>query len=250
MLDPFYFESKPQTKQDIFFDSHCHLQYEPLSLELADVVQQAQQVGLKKLICIGTDYESSQKAIQIAKQYPGYVYATVGEHPCEHNQTVSKFETDKFRKLIQAESQYVVAVGETGLDLHHDQKFSNEQLASLQAHIELALEFNLPVVLHIRPYDTCFEQVWDMLEQNKVQKAIFHCYSGSLQQAQRIWAKGYKTSFSLIVSYPKNTQLHEVYKLCPLENLLIETDAPFLPPQSKRGKTCYPHYLEFFQALM
>ncbi|MBT6143082.1 TatD family deoxyribonuclease, partial [bacterium] len=54
----------------------------------------------------------------------------------------------------------------------------------------------------------------------------------------------------LIVSYPKNTQLHEVYKLCPLENLLIETDAPFLPPQSKRGKTCYPHYLEFFQALM
>ena len=244
MQDHFYFESKPQSKQDLFFDSHCHLQYAPISENLEQTIQDAKAVGLKKLICIGIDYKTSVQAIEIAKQYPDYVFVAVGDHPCEHNQEVTPMPKDKFRKLIQDNLKHIAAIGETGLDLHHNDKFLPQQLQSLQDHIDLAQEFDLPIVLHVRPYETCFDPIWQVLEERDVKKAIFHCYSGNMQQAQKIWSKGYKTSFSLIVTYPKNTELKEVYQTCPFENLLIETDSPFLPPQSKRGQKCYPHYLQ------
>ena len=245
MKDIFHFNSKVKSFQDVFFDSHCHVQFKELDDEpIESIVGKAQTAGLNKLVLIGIDEASSQAAIDIQGQFPGYCYATLGNHPYNADQDC-KFILEKLEQYSDA----IVAIGETGLDYFKNKLAKDIQIESFYNHCEIAKRYDLPVIVHLREFKDCIEDCLSIINQVGVSKVIFHCYTGDMSYAKKLWERGFKTSFALITFYPKNGDLLEVYKRCPLQNLLIETDSPYLPPQSHRGKVNKPYYLEEFLRL-
>ncbi len=243
MQDLFLFQSRVKSFDQIFFDSHAHLQY-PLNQDISQVVSEAKQVGLAYLICVGTDAKNSLQALNLHKQYPDYIFPTAGLHPYE-----SQNEFQEIQALL-AEHPEFVALGETGLDFYNCKIPKDIQIQNLIKHVKLAVQLDLPIILHLRPYDECFNDVMQILTQFQVKKAIFHCFSGSLKQAQTIWEREYKSSFACNVSYPKNKELLEIMQHCPLQNLLIETDTPYLAPQPVRGQPNTPANLKYLRPIL
>lgn len=242
MKDVFYFNSEPKSFEDIFFDSHAHIQYD-LSITTEDVIKNAKSAKLNKIVCVGTDAKTSLKALNLSENYQDFVYATAGLHP---------YESDKnFQEILEIfnTNKNLVAVGETGLDFYNCKIEKAIQIESLKKHASLAARLNLPIILHLRPFDECFDPIIEILEQEKVKKAIFHCFSGNFEQAKIIWTKGYKTSFACNVTYKKNSELLEIFKACPLKNLLIETDTPYLSPQKLRGSENQPANIKYLKSI-
>lgn len=235
MPDLFYFDSSPTSFSDIFGDSHAHIQYEDFDADRDEVIQRAKDAGLKFIVCIGTNLESTKQGVALAKKYPGYVYATVGNHPYEADNSM-----DGFEELIDANKEYIVGIGETGLDFFRSQVPHDVQMESFKSHSKLAKKYDLPIIIHLREVDDCYPFAINILKEIGVPKAIFHCFAGTRQMAEEIWSNGWKTSFSLMITYPKNAELREIYENCPLVNLLVETDSPYLPPQKKRGERNEP----------
>lgn len=238
LKDIFTFRKQPQSFQDIFFDSHAHIQY-PEFKNLDEVIQNAKDVNLRGIVCVGIDKESSQKSLQIHKENSNYVYPTIGNHPynADHN-------FQPIYNLAHQNKSTIVGIGETGLDYFNSKLPKNIQKESLLNHANLAKELDLPLILHSREINDTWQETWDILKKAQYPKTIFHCFTGSKEQAQHVWSYGYKTSFALLVTYPKNSELKELMKVTPLQNLLIETDAPYLPPQGLRGQQNQPAYLE------
>jgi TatD DNase family protein len=242
MPDLFYFDN-PVPKSGLpLFDSHAHIHYPDFDIDRTQVIERAKQAGLTAIVCIGTHYEDSIKALKVAKDNPEYVYATVGNHPYYADQTSSKCIKD-FKDLILCNPDLIVGIGETGLDYFKSPVDRKIQQDSFTEHCLLAKEFNLPVIIHLREFSDCFEDALRILKETDTKKAIFHCYTGDLESAKLIWAKGYKTSFGLIVNYPKNSDLRQIYNACPPEFKLHETDSPYLPPHDKRGQRNEPSFL-------
>lgn len=233
--DVFYFDTPIPTEGLPLFDSHCHLQFPEFDQDRDQVIARAKQKELKYIICVGCDYESSKKAIELAKQYPGYIYATVGNHPYDADKSMNKFQ-----ELIEANSDQVVAIGETGLDYFKNQLDPKIQKQSFRKHCQLAVKYNLPIIIHTRESDDCYPDAKQILQEIGVKKAIFHCFSGSRQTAKDIWQNNWKTSFALNTTYPKNKDLYEIARSCPTQNKLVETDSPYLSPQAKRGERNEP----------
>jgi TatD DNase family protein len=236
-IDPFFFNAKAGDSIPLF-DSHCHLQYSDYDLDRDEVIQRAKSAGLTHIICVGTDLKESQKALEIANLYPDYVYATVGNHPYQADKS-----TEGFADLIKNNPTKIVAIGETGLDYFKSPIDRETQKQSFREHCKLAVEFDLPVIIHLREIEDCFEDAFAILQETNCVKAIFHSFTGNLQMAQKVWSHNYKTSFSLMLTYPKNAELREVYQACPSHLKLHETDGPYLPPQSKRGLRNEPGWL-------
>ncbi len=227
-----------------FIDTHCHLFLSreayakwDYSVPAPDtVLNRAQKAGVEKLILIGTDLIDSQKNIEFCKNHHG-AYCAVGIHPSEipENQEKQKYILDELKKML--ENKNVVAIGEIGLDLSYggDIKIQKDFLIKL---IELAKKYDKPIILHIRDE---YEKAQSLLKsyRGKV-RMVFHCFTGDLKIAEKLIADGWMISFTNIISYPKNEKLREVVQKIPLKKIMIETDAPFLPPQSRRGTICEP----------
>ena len=243
MQDPFYFETPVTTTQNIFFDSHSHIQY-PLDEDILQTINRAKTIGLNYLISVGTNLATSIDALNLHAKYPKYIYPTAGLHPYESDK-----EFQPIKALFENHPE-LVAVGETGLDFYNCEIPKDIQLNSLRMHAKLAAKLDLPIILHLRPFEECFDLIWQILEQEQVKKAIFHCFSGSIDYAQKIWAKNFKTSFACNVTYPKNKELLEIMQQCPLQNLLIETDTPYLAPQGLRGQPNTPANLEYLKPIL
>jgi len=233
--DVFYFDTPLPPEGLPLFDSHCHVQFSQFDEDRQEVIEKAKDSGLKYLIAVGCDLESSKQAIELAKQHPGYIYATVGNHPYDADKSASEFE-----QLISENLDTVVAVGETGLDYFKNELDPEIQKKSFHHHCELAKKFDLPIIIHTRETDECYQDAKQILNEVGVTKAIFHCFSGSLKTAQDIWANNWKTSFALNTTYPKNEEICQAKKQCPAELKLVETDSPYLAPQGKRGERNEP----------
>ncbi|MBF0196956.1 MAG: TatD family hydrolase, partial [Planctomycetes bacterium] len=139
----------------------------------------------------------------------------------------------------------VVAVGEVGLDLYHSKDFSDEQVRMFQAQIELALEYDLPLILHCRE---AFDLLWECLSAYKSDsrlRGVWHCFDGSLEQAEKMMAAQFEISISGIVTYKNATELQDVISKLPIERLLVETDCPYLAPMPKRGRANEPAYVDY-----
>jgi TatD DNase family protein len=240
--DLFYFDTPIPNTGLPLFDSHSHIHYADFDNDREEVVARAKNAGLNSIVCIGTNLEDSFKAIELAKKYPNYLYATVGNHPYNADQTSPEC-LDQFKKLISENPEIIVGIGETGLDYFKSAVDQQTQQESFTTHCLLANEFDLPVIIHLREFKDCFQDCLKILQETKTKKAIFHCYTGDLESAKIIWSKGYKTSFGLIVNYPKNSDLRQIYDACPTEFKLHETDAPYLPPHNKRGERNEPAYI-------
>ncbi|MGA2070691.1 MAG: TatD family hydrolase [Sedimentisphaerales bacterium] len=209
-------------------DAHCHLTYEPFA-DIEAVLKRSIEAGVTGWVTIGTDLADSQKAVELAGRFEN-MFATVAIHP--HNAKSADQSTIAQIKGL-ARSKKVVAIGETGLDLHYDFSPPRQQQDSFVRHLEIAKELNLPVVIHSRE---AFDETMEILKAHEsgMKGLVFHCYSGNRPQAKIVLDKGWHISLTGVVTFKNAETTREVAKYVPLDRLMIETDAPYLSPEPMR----------------
>lgn len=218
------------------FDTHTHLNNPILFENLEQVVQNALDNNVAKMLCIGYDLQTSKQAIEIAQQYPGIVYASVGIHPTE---CYDIKDLEEIEKLLV--NQEVVAIGEIGLDYYWDNIKPEVQKEFFIKQIELAKKCNKIISIHSRD---AIQDTYDILKESNIKeiKGIMHSYSGPLEMAQQFIDLGMYLSISGVITFKNARRLKEVVENIDLKHLLIETDCPYLTPEPYRGKTNYPQY--------
>ena len=218
----------------MFIDSHCHIYYETYNNDIKDVINRAFDSGVEKLICVGVDLKSSEKCIQLAETFEN-IYATIGYHPHE-----SKLADNNYLNILESMSKHlkVVAIGEIGLDFHYNHSNAETQKKIFIEQLELAKSINLPTVVHSRNADKETIQAISTVNESK---GVVHCFASNLEQAKNIIELNYHISFTGLVTFVK--ELHEVVENISLNNILIETDSPYLSPIPFRGKRNEPAYV-------
>lgn len=223
-------------------DTHAHLNDEMFETDVSDVIRRARDHNVNRIIVIGMDNQTSLKAIMIAKDNDG-LYATAGIHPgyVDGDQDVAGIKMLAIR-------HNVVGIGETGLDLHWRQDNIELQKKVFLAQIRLSIELDLPLVIHTRD---SFEETYQVLHSFKgMVKGVFHCFSSSLEDAMRAIDLGFHIGIDGPVTYKNSSVIRAIAKEVPLDRMLVETDSPYLAPQSQRGKRNEPAYLEEVVAMI
>jgi TatD DNase family protein len=230
----------------MLIDSHCHLQFPQFKDDRLQVLERAWQAGLSAIVLVGTDADCSQQALSLAESHPN-LFASVGWHPHQAAQFDDRAGL-ALRRL--AESPKAVAVGEIGLDFYRKLSPPETQRAVFQQMLDLAAELRLPVVIHSRSAeDETFAILSGWAAQVKGQwpqerpLGVVHCFSGDLALALRYVQLGFLVSIAGNVTYSNTARLASVVAGLPLERLLVETDAPYLTPQSRRGRRNEPSFL-------
>lgn len=215
-----------------FIDSHCHLT-DTRGAEVGDVLDAARAVGVRTFIDVGCDAPTSAAAIANAVAHDD-VFATVGLHPHE-----ARHGVDTIVDLI--DHRRVVAIGEAGLDYHYDHSPRDVQRAVFAAQIALALEHDLPLVVHTRE---AWPDTFDIFAAEGVPtQVVFHCFTGGVDELDQCLGLGAFVSFSGIVSFPSATDVRAAAVRCPADRLLVETDSPYLAPVPHRGRTNQPAHV-------
>jgi TatD DNase family protein len=210
-------------------DSHCHVPYEGVSV---DVIAEARQAGVTRLITVGTDAAQSAAAVATARAHEG-VWATVGLHPHDAVESLDAIEA-----LLAERGPEVVAVGECGLDYHYDHSPRATQRAVFAAQVALAAAHDLALVIHTRE---AWDDTWAVLRAEGVpDRTVFHCFTGGPEEACRALDLGASLSFSGIVTFRSASDVRAAAALCPLDRLLVETDSPYLAPVPHRGRPNSP----------
>lgn len=220
-------------------DSHCHLDFKPFQGQLDEIISAADLAGVNTLINIGADLQTSINSVALAGKYD-CIFATVGVHPHDAK-TYTEDVEQKFRELL--ENKKVVAVGEIGLDYYRDLSPRPAQKETFCRQLELAIDLKKPVVIHTRD---AFEDTLSIIEDfaHRLVGGVFHCFPGNLREAQEVINLGFDISIGGVVTYPKS-KMAEVAAEAPLENILLETDCPYLTPVPFRGKTNQPAYVQY-----
>ncbi|HEX4978918.1 MAG TPA: TatD family hydrolase [Acidimicrobiales bacterium] len=219
-----------------WFDSHCHLPYDGLP-EPATVIEEARAAGVGRMVSVGTNGAQSSAAIAAARQHEG-VWATVGLHPHDASEGVDSVLAALADGLSDGTC---VAVGECGLDYHYDHSPRDVQREAFAGQIALAHEHRLALVVHTRE---AWVDTWDILRSEGVpERTVFHCFTGGPEEATRCLDLGASLSFSGIVTFKNAGDVREAAAVCPLDRLLVETDAPYLAPVPHRGSTNVPAHV-------
>ncbi len=222
-------------------DSHAHLYFEDYAGDPEAPLKRFLDAGGEALLNVGTTVKNSRWVRDFARKHPGRVFATAGIHPQEVDKVTEK-DWEEFRAL--ALDGGFVAIGETGLDYHRppiDPANQARQKAFFRNQIALAIELDLPVVVHNRASDEDALAVID--EFGGKARGVFHCFGSTLPTAEAAIARNFAISFSGILTFPKAGNLHEAARALPLDRLLVETDCPFLAPVPNRGKTNEPAWV-------
>jgi len=220
-------------------DSHCHLDFPELSVDLDGVMARARNAGVGHLLTIGTRLSKFDGVLAAAERYPN-VSCSVGIHP---HDAATEPATDAARLMALAEHPKVVAFGETGLDFYYEHSPREQQERSFRAHLSAARQAGLPVIVHTRDAD---EETARILKEEMEQGAfagVIHCFSSGQQLADLAIELGLYISISGIVTFKKADALRDVVKSIPMDRLLVETDSPYLAPVPYRGKTNEPAYV-------
>jgi TatD DNase family protein len=226
----------------IFFtDSHAHLTNEGVYSHVDEILQRALDSHVRSIVNICTDIPSLQKGLELSKKYP-WVYQTAATTPHD----VEKEGEEVFETIAtEARKGSLVGVGETGLDYYYQHSDRDIQKHFLRLYLHLALECKLPVVIHCREAFADFFEILDAEYQihQKHAPGVLHCFTGTMSEAEEVIKRGWMLSMSGIVTFKKSIELQQVAKEVPLEQLLIETDTPYLAPQGHRGKTNEPAFI-------
>jgi len=228
----------------MLIDSHAHIDLATFDRDREQVFARARQGGIRAIINVGLDAESSRASLEMAKQYDD-VFSTVGFHPHE----ASKMKDGDLKILAElAQDDRVVAVGEIGLDFYRNLSARRIQEKAFRKQLDLAAELGLPVVVHCRQahrevFKILSAWVKSTLSAGRRRWGVIHCFSGDIELAQRYIDIGFYISLAGSVTYPSAGELVQVAREIPLSRLLLETDAPFLAPQAYRGKRNEPAYV-------
>jgi TatD DNase family protein len=223
----------------MLIDSHCHLDFPELAKDEAGVLARARGVGVGGMLTIGTRLDQFDRVRAIAERHPN-VWCSVGVHPHEAQE---EGQHNPDRLIEAAHHPKVVGVGETGLDFYYEHSPRAEQEASFRTHIAAARQTGLPLIVHTRDADA---ETGDILEEEFGRgpfSGLIHCFSSGPDVARRALALGMYISISGIVTFKAADALRATVRDIPLERLLVETDAPYLAPVPRRGKTNEPAFV-------
>ena len=246
-------------------ETHAHLDYPDFATDFDDVLRRANEAGVTRIITIGTSIESSRRAVELAEKYPS-VYAVIGVHPTNAEQAGEDVITP-LREL--AKSPRVVGIGETGLDYHHlpsveaakqknvqvfsalqsgteeqmeasieDGAYKSKQADLFEQQLDLAVELRLNVVIHQR--DAWDDTLQILRDYGREISGVFHCFGGTLEQADEVLGLGHLISFTGIVTFKNGARVRQVAAKVPLDAFMVETDCPYLAPVPFRGQRCEP----------
>ena len=228
----------------MLFDTHAHLDFKEFDKDREKAIERAFSNGVKKIINVGCDLETSNNSIELSNRYEN-IFAAIGIHPGEINEqrTGSNEQTiSKLRKL--AENKNVVAIGEIGLDYKKNSQptIQNLQKEILKAQIELAQELNLAIIFHCRMAHNDLLEILNAHFQNSKLRGVIHCFTGNYNQAKEYLKMGFYLGFGGIIF---KMNLDEIIKKIPLDRILIETDCPFLTPPQENGNRNEPAFVKY-----
>jgi len=224
-------------------DTHCHLTFEQLASDIEAVIARSITAGVNSWITVGTDPDQNQKAIALTKKFDN-MYAAIGIHPHDAKDVTCQ----AIRQLnALAQNKKVVAIGETGLDFHYDHSPRDQQADVFAKHLQLAGELDLPIIIHSRE---AFDETMKILERHGigVNKIVFHCFSGSPEQAKIVLEAGYYISFTGVVTFKNAERTRQAAKIVPLDRLMLETDCPYMSPEPMRKQRINEPALMFHTA--
>jgi len=213
-------------------DTHCHIHEPTYPLNREEVIKNAHSAGVTRLLCVGTNEESSAQAVAFAEAHEG-VYATIGVHPHDTKDGWEKIEA-------LAGRQGVVGVGEIGLDYFYTHSPREMQIQALEAQIDLALRYNLPIVFHVRE---AFEDFWPIFDTFSGIRGELHSFTDSNKNLEEGLKRGLFIGVNGISTFTKDERQKAMFAAIPLERMLLETDAPFLTPMPFRGKVNEPAFV-------
>jgi TatD DNase family protein len=215
----------------ILTDSHTHLYLGQFDNDRNEVVRRAIELEVRYMILPNIDQGSIGPMMQLVKDFPANCFPMMGLHPTSVKEDYSD-HLASVREWLKKDKFY--AIGEMGIDLYWDKSFFKEQKDAFRIQVGLALEYELPLVIHSR---NSFDEIFKLLdeENNSGLRGVFHCFTGTLEQAKHITGMGFMLGIGGVLTY-KNSGLTEVLGNIPMEHILLETDAPFLAPVPHRGK--------------
>jgi TatD DNase family protein len=221
-------------------DTHCHLYGETFTADIAQVIERAEAEGVERFYLPAIDNETHQSMLDLETRFPGKCIAMMGLHPCSVKENY-KEELAIIKEWL--EKRTFPAIGEIGIDYYWDRSFDAQQVEAFHTQIEWALHYSLPIVIHSREsMDDCIRIVKE--HQNGQLGGIFHCFTGTAEQARQVIDAGFYLGIGGVLTYKKST-LPEALQDIPLENMVLETDAPYLPPVPFRGKRNESSYLKY-----
>ena len=221
-------------------DSHCHLDHEPLFKNLNKVLDNSKKAGVEKILTISTTNDSYKNVKRIVELDP-IIFGSIGIHPHEtedDNMNIN-FITDEFNI-----NKKIIGVGETGLDYYYENSNKNKQIESFKTHIEASIKCNCPIIVHSRSAEDDTLKILN--EYSKYNpKILMHCFTGSKNFAEKLLKLNSFFSASGIITFKNTKDLQDTFQFIPNENILIETDSPFLAPTPMRGKKNEPSFVDY-----
>ena len=220
-------------------DSHCHLNYEGLVERQAEVLEKARERGVIGFLNISTRQREWSDIVAVAEREPD-VWASIGVHPHE----ADAHPDLSARSLVEAaDHQRVIAIGECGLDYHYDKSDRAAQRERFQAHIDAARQSGLPLVVHTRDAEGDTAEILEAAVKSGGITGVLHCFTGSAELARKALDLGFYVSLSGIVTFKNAHDLQATTKWLPADQMLVETDSPFLAPVPRRGQKCEPAFV-------
>jgi TatD DNase family protein len=219
-------------------DSHCHLDFPDFAGELGDVIARAKAAGVARMVSIATTLGAEPAVRAIAETHKPVFFAA-GLHPLHVDEEDSP--TPEALEEI-ARHPKMVGIGETGLDYHYSVETKAKQQESLRLHCEAARRTGLPLIIHSRDADADMARILEEEHAAGAFSCVMHCFSSGRELAERMLDLGFYLSMSGIATFRKSEELRDIFRAAPLDRILVETDAPYLAPQPKRGKRNEPAY--------
>ncbi len=238
-----------------FIDTHIHLYLKEFEDDIDNVVNKAKNCGVKKMLLPNIDKSTVKQMLECCKKFKNYCYPMIGLHPTsvkenweeelkeienifikEYNSSSNNCITKNSNNIL---INNIVAIGECGIDLYWDKTYEKQQIEAFKAQIEMSLKYSLPIVIHSR---SSIDLVLEVLSDYKNVKGVLHCFPGNVAEAKKAVEMGLMLGIGGVVTYKKSL-MREVVKEMSLENILLETDAPYLPPVPHRGKRNESSYL-------
>ncbi len=224
----------------MIIDSHCHLEYEPLSLTLQETISRANKDGVKYLLTISTSDKSLGKILKITKEF-NCVYGTYGIHPHEAKNH-KNIKSQNIIKKINL-SKKLIGIGETGLDFYYNHSKKKDQIECFEEHISSAQALNIPLIVHTRSAEVETLNLLKKKKKEKDFKILIHCFTGSRDFAFKLLDLDSYISASGVITFKKSLDLASTFRDLPNNRILVETDAPYLAPVPMRGKSNEPSFI-------
>jgi len=229
----------------MLFDSHAHVNFEGFSDDWKETLDYCRKSNIW-VTNVGSQMDTSRRAVEIASLYDEGVYASVGLHPTHAHR--HPFDGNDLLFLAKT-SKKVVAIGECGIDFYHSIEYFREQKEIFISQIRIAKETGLPLIVHGRndkeQKQNSYQEIIRILKKEQAKNGVIHCFGGTTKEADEFLRLGFYIGFTGIITFPGAKEIQNMAGSVPLDAILIETDCPYLAPQEHRGEKNYPQYVEY-----